>query len=138
MTMRHAQIIIWSARGLIGLVFFFNIQCAVVFLTWPQAFAPAFELSGEVGEAMLSGLGILFLMWNVPYALACVHPVRRIVSLYEAAVMQFIGVLGESLVLLSLSAGHGVLRESLGRFIVFDAAGLGLLLLAIWLVRKIT
>jgi len=48
--------------------------------------------------------------------------------------MQAIGVLGESLLLLNLEAGHALLRQSVGRFILFDAVGLGLLILAAILV----
>src|SRR5512137_977255 len=90
----------WAARGLIGLVFFFNVQCALLFLAVPQAYAPSFELSGPVGEGMLRGLGILFLMWNVPYAVALWNPHAHRTSLYEAIAMQAIGVLGETILLL--------------------------------------
>ena len=64
-------------------------------------------MQGAAGEALVRGFGVLFVMWNVPYAVAAWHPVRRRVSLGEAAV----------------------------RFIWFDGAGLVLLLGAIWLAR---
>ena len=48
--------------------------------------------------------------------------------------MQAVGVLGESLLLLNLEPGHALLRQSLGRFILFDAVGLGLLLMAFVLI----
>src|ERR1035437_4336550 len=89
----------WLARLLIGWVFFFNVQCAIAFLAAPQLYAGLFELSGPPGEGMLRGLGLLFLMWNVPYAVALWNPARQRTSLYEAIVMQAIGVLGESLLL---------------------------------------
>ncbi len=50
-----------------------------------------------------AGMGVLFLMWNVPYAVALWHPLRHRISLYEALAMQAIGLLGESLIYLSLS-----------------------------------
>jgi hypothetical protein len=123
------------ARLAILLVFLWNVQCAIAFLFWPQRFAASFELSGTPGEAALRGVGVLFLMWNVPYAVALWHPLRYRISLYEATSMQAIGLLGESLIWLSLPAAHEALQASLLRFIAFDGAGLVLLLLAVWLVR---
>ncbi len=125
----------WVARLLIGPVLFWNVQCAVAFLFAPAAFAPGFELSGPAGEAMVRGMGVLFLMWNVPYAVALWHPVRRRVSLYEAVAMQAIGLAGESLILWSLGAGHPAAAASVTRFIAFDATGLVLLVIAAWVTR---
>jgi hypothetical protein len=122
---------LWLARGLIALVFAWNVQCALAFLIVPANFAPGFELSGPAGDAAVRGIGILFLMWNVPYFVALLHPVRYRVSLYEALAMQAIGVLGESLIFVSLSAGHLVARTTISRFILFDGAGLLLLALAV-------
>jgi hypothetical protein len=123
------------ARLAILIVFLWNVQCALAFLFWPGRFAAGFELSGMPGEAALRGLGVLFLMWNVPYAVALWHPLRYRISLYEATAMQAIGLLGESLILLGLPPAHEALQASLLRFITFDGAGLVLLLLAVWLVR---
>jgi hypothetical protein len=125
----------WAARVLIGAVIVWNVQCAVAFLAAPGAYAPGFEVSGVTGEAMVRGLGVLFLMWNVPYVVALLHPVRHRTSLYEALAMQAIGLLGESLILWSLRAGHPVTSSTLLRFIAFDAAGLVLLVLSAWLTR---
>lgn len=124
------------ARAAIGLVFGWNVQAAVAFLLAPAIYAPGFELSGAPGAAMVRGLGVLFLMWNVPYAVALWHPVRHRVSLYEAVAMQAIGLAGESLILLSLSGGHPVAASTVTRFIAFDGAGLGLLVLAAWAARQ--
>jgi len=121
---------LWLSRALIAYVLFVNVQSAVLFLAQPEAFAPGFELSGAAGRGMVQGMGILFLMWNVPYALALSHPVRRRVSLLEAVVMQAIGVFGETLLLLGLPAGHPALVDSVGRFIVFDGIGLVALVIA--------
>jgi hypothetical protein len=71
------------ARGLIGLVILWNLQAALVFLLWPDRYTAAFELQGAVGAATLRGMGVLFLMWNVPYLVALWHPVRHRISLYE-------------------------------------------------------
>jgi hypothetical protein len=126
----------WLARLLIGWVFFFNVQCALVFLAVPQQYVASFELSGAPGEGMLRGLGLLFLMWNVPYAVALWNPARQRTSLYQAMVMQAIGVAGESLLLATFPAGHAAIRESVERFILFDGSGLVLLALAAFLSRK--
>ena len=127
---------LWLARLLIGIVFLWNVQCALAFLIAPATFAPGFELSGAAGAAAVRGMGVLFLMWNVPYAVALWHPVRHRVSLYEAVAMQTIGLIGESLILLSLGGAHPVAAGSVTRFIAFDGAGVLLLALAAWITRR--
>ena len=124
------------ARGLIGAVFLVNVQCAAAFLLWPGRYAPAFELGGVAGAAMVRGLGVLFLMWNVPYAVALWNPVRHRNFLFVALAMQVIGLVGETLIFASLPTTSEILRASLVRFIVFDGLGLAALLAAAWLVRK--
>jgi hypothetical protein len=126
------------ARLAIFPVFLWNIQCALAFLLWPDRFSAGFELSGTPGEATVRGVGLLFLMWNIPYAVALWHPIRHRISLYEATAMQAIGLLGETLIWLGLPAAHSMLRANLLRFIAFDGAGLLLLLLAICLTRRTT
>jgi len=126
----------WLARLLIGLVFFFNVQCALAFLIAPQDFAPAFELGGVPGEGMVRGLGILFLMWNVPYAVALWNPRRNRRSLYEVITMQAIGFGGETLLLLSFPAGHALVSAAVERFMLFDGCGLVLLVLAAWAAKN--
>jgi len=49
--------------------------------------------------------------------------------------MQTLGVIGESLILFSLPAGHIILNASLLRFIAFDASGVVALLMAVLLAR---
>jgi hypothetical protein len=123
------------ARLAIALIFLWNVQCALAFLISPERFTTIFDLSGAPGEAVLRGVGVLFLMWNVPYAVALWQPVRHRISLYEATAMQAIGLLGETLIWQSQPA-HSMLQTSLLRFIAFDGAGLALLSLAIWLVHR--
>lgn len=123
------------ARLLIGAVFLFNVQCALAFLAFPGRYAPAFELPGEIGAAMIRGMGVLFLMWNVPYAVALWNPMRYRLALWEALVMQAIGVLGESIIYMTLSPDHEIARASIARFITFDAVGLMALLAALLVSR---
>jgi hypothetical protein len=124
---------LWFSRLLIAYVVFVNIQCAVLFLLQPETYAPGFELSGAAGAGMVRGMGLLFLMWNVPYVVALSHPLRRRVSLYEALVMQAIGLFGETYLLFSLPSGHPTLADSVGRFILFDGIGLAVLVAALFL-----
>ena len=132
------KIRILIARIMIALVTFFNLQCAVIFLLFPSMYASGFELSGIPGQVLVRGLGILFIMWNVPYVVALVDPIRFRISLYEAVAMQAIGLLGESILLLTLPIGHAALQMTANRFIVFDGSGLLLLILAAVLtIRKI-
>ncbi len=126
----------WIARFLIAVVVFFNLQAAILFLIDPSTYAPGFEVSGVAGDALVRGMGILFIMWNVPYLVAVTDPLRRRVSLYEAIAMQAIGVAGESILLTTLPAGHAALRTTAWRFITFDAGGLFLLVIALILTMR--
>jgi len=126
----------WLARLMVGLVLLINMQCAVLFILQPEVYSPGFELTGAAGAAAVRGIGLLFLMWNVPYVVAVYHPKAYRISLFEAIVMQTIGLVGESLILWSLPAIHETARGTITRFIVFDAVGLFLLCLAAWITRK--
>jgi len=125
----------WLARLLIAAVIAWNLQAAVAMLIDPTRSAAAFELSGAAGEAAVRGVAVLFVMWNIPYLVACWQPRGQRASLWVALAMQAVGVVGESLILLSLPAGHEVLVGSLRHFIAFDAAGLLLLILSLLLTR---
>jgi hypothetical protein len=125
---------LWLARALIAFVLIDNVQASILFLLQPDTYAPAFELSGVAGAGMIRGLAILFLMWNVPYVVALSHPLKQRTSLIEALVMQAIGFFGETLLLLGFPSGHPVLADSVGRFILFDGIGLGVLVIAfVWI-----
>jgi len=127
---------LWAVRVLIAIVVAWNLECALVFLLNPGVFAPGFELTGIPGEAAVRGFAVLFIMWNIPYLVALWQPVRQRVSLREALVMQTVGVIGESLILLSIPNDHTMLHVSLLRFIVFDAAGVFCLIGANWLAMR--
>lgn len=117
-------------RVLIFLVLAMNLQCALTYILDPLPYVAPFELSGEPGRAAVIGIGILFVMWQVPYAFALVHPLRNRRSLLEAVLMQAIGLVGETLLLGSIPLAHPALRASILRFIIFDASGLLLLIVA--------
>jgi hypothetical protein len=133
--MKGARISSWIGRLLIGAVSIMNVQSAVLFLWQPGKYTPGFQLNGVEGITAVRGIGLLFLMWNVPYFVAVLDPVKNRISLYEALIMQSIGVFGETLIYLSLPSGYGVLQNSLSRFIVFDSLGLALLIMAVLVTR---
>lgn len=124
-------------RILIAVVFFFNVQCALLFIIDPAAYAPSFELQGMAGDAVLRGMGILFLMWNVPYFVALLDPLKHRTSLIEAVIMQAIGLSGETILLLTLPQGHLTLRSTALRFILFDGGGLILLVTSLICVQRL-
>jgi len=137
MSENKTHILLWISRLLIAAVTLMNLQAAFLFILKPQDYAPGFEMSGAAGEAMVRGMGLLFLMWNIPYIFAVLHPVRQFISLVEAVIMQFIGVTGESLILLGLHGEHPIIQASVRRFIFFDGAGLVVLLAALLLVIQL-
>ena len=137
--MKKSGFSIWWIRIPIFIVLFFNVQCALFFLLAPHRYAPSFDLSGEPGKLVVQALAILFLMWNVPYVIALVHPLNHLTSLVEAFAMQFIGGLGETLLFFSINPESTQVRTSIARFMLFDWSGLILLMVALLLtllVRK--
>ena len=127
---------VWITRLLICIVTVWNLQAAFMFIFSPSGFVPSYELTGTAGEAAVRGIGILFLMWNVPYLFAAQNPIRYQLALYSAMLMQFVGLIGESYILSTLSTEHVILRNSISRFITFDGTGLLLLALAYLLVKN--
>jgi hypothetical protein len=127
---------LWIPRSLIGLVLFFNLESALVFLWNPQVYVAGFGVQGAVGNVIVRSIGLLFVMWNVPYLVAFLHPIKHRVSLIESIAMQSIGLLGETVLLLTLAPGLLEINNTLSRFIWFDSGGLLCLGIALWLVRK--
>lgn len=119
------------ASALIGIVFILNIQAGIDFYLFPQKYTAAYGLTGISGDISVAGIGLLFIMWNVPYVFALWNPIKFNISLLQAIIMQAIGVVGESLLLNRFSSqDFPVLKNSILRFIYFDSAGLILLLIA--------
>jgi hypothetical protein len=114
----------WFARLALSVVFFFNTTCAVAFIRRPEAYAPSFEVSGTAGAALVRGMGLLFLMWNVTYPLAIWNPQGHRWLFAIILLQQAIGVIGETWMVLTLPPGHETLAASGLRFIAFDAGGL--------------
>ena len=119
--------IVWFARVAFAAVFALNVMCALQFVIDPGSYAGAYELEGVAGEAAVRGIGIAFLMWNATYPAFIAAPSRFRVLGWVILAQQAIGLVGESLLLCNLPAGHDVLASSVMRFIAFDGAGLVLM-----------
>lgn len=125
------------ASILIGIVFTVNLQAGFDFYFNPEKYTAAYELSGIPGEISIAGVGLLFIMWNVPYAFALWNPIKNRISLLQATIMQTFGVIGETALFYRFSAqDFPYLASSIKRFIFFDGAGLILLLLAGYLIYR--
>ena len=121
---------LWLARGFILLVFTINLLCAFQFIIQPSRYTSSFDLTGESGAAVIRSIGILFLMWNVPYAFALINPVGNFTALLSVVIMQAIGVIGETWVYFTIPLLLSF-TQSISKFIIFDAVGLILLLLSL-------
>ncbi len=126
---------IWISRILVGIVFFVNMLCAFQFIIQPALYIYQFDLSGEQGIVVMRSIGILFIMWNVPYAIATINPIRFKVALISALIMQFIGFLGESYIYLNIQSLTNT-KLSILKFMYFDLAGLMILMLAYLLISR--
>ncbi len=124
------RVLTWFARVVVAVVFLVNMQCAVSFIVDPSPYMAGFELSGAAGRVAVRGLGIAFLMWNATYPLVVVSPVRQRVLFGVVIVQQLIGFVGEIWLATTIGTGHAVLQASIGRFALFDGAGLLLMLIA--------
>ena len=127
---------LWTARILVAAVFAMNVMCAVQFIVWPQAYVDAYQVQGPSAVAMVQSIGICFLMWNATYPPVIVRPERYRVLFGVVIAQQVIGLVGESLLYVSLGPDLAVLASSVLRFIVFDAAGLVALVIAFAISRS--
>ncbi len=128
MSVRSAR---WICRACFGLVFVWNVLCALRFVMAPADFAGAYQLEGVPGEVAVRGMGVAFLMWNATYPLFLWQPERFKVLGWVIAAQQLIGCVGEAFILCALPVGgFELLAASIQRFLIFDAAGLGLMVLS--------
>jgi len=124
------------SRILIGVVVFFNLLCAINYLAFPQLYISSYAVSPDTGIPIVRGIGVLFTMWNVPYLFALYNPFRHRLSLYEAILMQLIGITGETWILHSHLGLIEAARTMITRFIYFDSFGLLALAAAALIVLK--
>ena len=133
---KNKHIAPWFARLTMSIVFTWNVLCAFGFIFTPERFIGAYELTGTPGTIALQGLGIAFLMWNATYPPAILNPTKHLMLFRVILVQQLIGLIGESFLLLSLDNSYHILAGSIVRFIVFDAAGLIIMLASYILLVK--
>jgi hypothetical protein len=126
------------ARGAIAIVLFMNVQCAIQFLLFPTAYAVSFELAGYSRAIAIQGIAVLIFMWNIPYLFALINPLKNKSAYAQAGIMQFIGLLGETIIRLSISGDHDALNSSISRFIFFDTVGLVLLMVGFLLIPRLS
>lgn len=124
------------AQFTVGVIFFINVSCAVVFILQPQNYMGGFEISGDQGRVIVQALGILFLMWNVTYPPVILDPIKYKTLFKIILIQQAIGLIGESWLMTTLPDGHAALRATGLRFIVFDGLGLVFMGLAYLLIIK--
>ena len=120
----------WVTRAAVGAVFLMNIWCAATFLGRPEDFTGSFEVGGAPGRVIVQAFGILFLMWNATYPAVIWRPRNHQALFSVILAQQVIGLAGETWLALSLPPGHPALWATAVRFILFDGAGLALMLLA--------
>ncbi len=105
-------------------MFLANLSAALPYLIAPGRYAAAFELQGEIGSALVRGLGVLFLVWNATFPLVIVSPDRQRTLFAVILVQQIVGIVGEIWIASALPAGHPTLFATGARFLTFDLAGL--------------
>ncbi len=114
----------WAARIIVAAVCAWNLSAAIPFILAPARYAHGFEVSGAGGEALVRGLGVAFLMWQVPFLPVIWNPRRYRTCFLVLLAMQLVGLAGEALMMAGLPAGHAALRATGWRFLAFDGAGL--------------
>jgi hypothetical protein len=126
------SVVLWAARLLVAMVCIWNLTAAVPFVLNPAGYTHSFELGrgGLAGEVMVRGLGVAFLMWQIPFLPVIWHPGRHRICFLCVLGMQLVGLVGESMMLAGLPAGHAPLRATGWRFVSFDATGLVVMALA--------
>ena len=120
----------WVVRIAFFVVFSWNVICALQFIFVPEVFVSSYQLSGTEGAVALRGLGVAFLMWNATYPAFIWCPSRFSALGVVIIIQQIIGLIGETIILLSLPGGYTLLADSILRFIIFDGAGLVLMLVS--------
>ena len=117
-------------------VFAINIRCIIAFIFFAENYIRAYELTGVPGMVAIQGIGVAFLMWNTTYPLVIVRPDKFRILFIVVIAQQIVGLLGETFILLTMPSGYDILAGNILRFIIFDAAGLVLLVTGFFLSRN--
>jgi hypothetical protein len=128
----------WLVRACFGLVFAWNMVCALQFIITPANYVGTFGLEGKVGQVAVAGLGVAFVMWNCTFPAFIVRPQRFMSLGIVAIVQQIVGIVGETWILFTLAAGLAP-DGAIVQFLFFDVSGLILMLgslVFLWKVRR--
>ena len=120
-------------RLLLLLVFASNMYCALMFFLNPADYTAAYQLAGEGAEVAIAGMGVAFAMWNATYIPLIVFPYKFTILFWVVLAQQCIGLAGETYLYLGLGPAQAIVASSIMRFIIFDAVGLVLLIIALTL-----
>ncbi len=124
-------------RVVFTIVFLINMMCAIEFIFDPTSYTYSYEVQAASGGiAAIQGLGVAFVMWNVTYPFYIAKPQKMKWVGLIILLQQFVGLVGESFILLGLFMNQVVLRASIMRFIYFDLGGLIIMLIAYYLMVK--
>lgn len=126
----------WTTRITVSAVFLSNMICALQFLLWPDGYTSAYELSGDVGTAVIRSFGVLFIMWSLTYPAVIWQPERQRPLFTIVLIQQFVGLTGELCIWASIQNVHAVLSASILRFVVFDGIGLVMMMMAFCLLIR--
>lgn len=126
---------VWIIRLCICAVTAWNLQAAFSLLIDPSRQSRYFMVEGQIGIITVISFGILFVMWNIPYIFAIIHPIKWNILLKVILLMQLIGVIGE-IWIFPLARDLASIRIMIQRFIMFDTAGLVLLGFALYTSRS--
>ena len=132
----------WFARVMVLVVFCWNVLCALQFIIAPASFASGYGLEPTPENcALVSGIGVAFLMWNVTYPAVIFDPMRFKTLYIVVLIQQLVGLAGEYFIWMRLSGAglaEGAMADGIMRFVIFDGVGLAMMLvglIVLWLCR---
>lgn len=131
----YHQVRLWLSRFLILIVTGWNIQAAIFLFLSGHTLSNTLGFVGSSGRLLVSGIALLFIMWNIPYIVAAYNPYRYRISLFEAIAMQAIAFIGETILYLKMSDLPPELTQTLQTYMLFDGSGLVFLCAAAALVH---
>jgi hypothetical protein len=111
-------------------------SCAISFIIDPSQGTVGYELSGVGAIAAIRGMGVIMLMWNISYIPLIYRPSRFRCMFVVVIIQQLIAVAGDMYVVLFDASSASMLYDSVTRFLMFDIAGIVLLIISYFLSRK--
>jgi len=114
------------SRIIVAVVMTWNLSAAIPFVLHPESYTASFGVQGGGigGMVLVRGLGVAFLMWQIPYLPVIWHPGRHRTCFLCVLGMQLVGLLGETLMMVNFPPGYLAVKATGWRFILFDGSGL--------------